>query len=271
MKIGIIGLGLIGASYAKRLAGFYDVYGYDKDPSVMQAMEKDTLKGNALENLSSLDIVILALNPTNAITFMEKYGDGLKEDVLLTDVCGVKKPVVAFIEKRLDNNQSYLSHHPMSGNPEGGFINSVPTLFEDANLVYVTTEKTTDRDLGRLNTVLSNLGFSSFSVMNSLEHDEHIAHTSQLTHLISSALVLSNDEPLPKEVMGNSYKDLTRIADIEPVMWSELFMENKDALISTLDDFQNALEHFKTLLEKEDGKSIKALLEKTRHHYRQNR
>jgi len=271
MKIGIIGLGLIGASYAKRLSKTYDIYGYDIDASVMKRMQKDSLKGNALEHLASLDIVVLALNPPIAKTFMEKHGDELKDTVLLTDVCGVKKPVVSFIESRLGEKQSYLSHHPMSGNPEGGFENSSPTLFENANLVYVTTEKTKESDLGRLNSVLEKLGFSSFSVMDATTHDTHIAHTSQLTHLISSVLVLSNDAPLPKEVMGNSYRDLTRIADIEPDMWSELFMENKQALIHTLDDFQTAIETFKTHLENNDKASIKTLLEKTRNRYRQNK
>ena len=270
MRIGIIGLGLIGASYAKRLAESFDVYGHDIDESVMQSMEEEGLKGNALDHLSSLDIVVLALNPSIAMAFMETHGHKLKDDVLLTDVCGVKKRVVSFIEHRLTENQTYLSHHPMSGNPEGGFENSKATLFENANLVYVRTKKTEDDDLNRLNLVLSKLGFSSFSVMDASAHDYYIAHTSQLTHLISSALVLSNDDILPKEVMGNSYRDLTRIADIEPVMWSELFMENKDALISTLDDFQNAIETFKTLLEKGDEKPVRTLLEKTRNRYKQN-
>ena len=158
----------------------------------------------------------------------------------------------------------------MSGSPIGGYENSKPTLFDGANLVYISTEKTRENDFERLHTVLSHLGFSSHRLMDKTTHDEYIAHTSQLTHLISSALVLSNNGSLPKEVMGNSYRDLSRIADIEPDMWSELFLANKDALTKTLDDFQDTLANFKTLLKSGDTEALKTKLEKTRLRFRQN-
>jgi prephenate dehydrogenase len=270
MTIGIIGLGLIGASYAKRLSKTFDVYGFDIDETVMKKMQ-ERLKGNALKHLNRLDIVVLALNPKQTTEFIRAHGHELRKNVLVTDVCGVKSSVVSFIEKTLCTTQSYLSHHPMSGHPEGGFINSTPTLFEGANLVYITTEKTAEDSLSRLHSVLVHLGFGSFSMMNASAHDIYIAHTSQLTHLISSALVLSNTDALPKEVMGNSYRDLTRIADIEPAMWSELFIDNKDALIDTLVAFEQTLAHYRALLKNSDLQSVKALLETTRKRYRQNR
>ncbi len=271
MTIGIIGLGLIGASYAKGLCGVHEVYGYDISSKPMDALkEANVIKGDALEHLSEMDSVILALNPIPAASFILQYGHLLKEGCLLTDVCGVKTQIINTVESNLKDTVSYLSHHPMSGNPEGGYENSRSSLFKGANLVYVKTVRTQDSDLNRLNAMLKPLGFKSFTVTNKTAHDHHIAHTSQLTHLISSALVLSSDPALPKELMGNSYKDLTRIADIEPIMWSELFMENKGALTATLDTFIETLNTYKTLLETHDQDAIQAFLSETRNRFKQS-
>ena len=270
MTVGIIGLGLIGASYAAGLkAAGHTVFGYDRQKEVMdQAFSDKLIEGDCLERMSECEIIILCLLPDANVEFVRTHAAMFSPGQIVSDVAGVKSSMMASIESALPEGVAYLSHHPMAGNPEGGYANHDAHLFEGANAILVEGILSNEASFSVLRNLLKALGMRKTVRMNASTHDAFIAHTSQLTHLISSALVLSAPADMTGEVSGNSYRDLTRIGDIEPDLWTPLFLDNKDALLDTLKIFQDTLDQYREALESGDDEGIHALLETTRRSWR---
>ncbi|MFW5894407.1 MAG: prephenate dehydrogenase [Bacillota bacterium] len=266
MTVGIIGLGLIGASYASGLkSSGHTVLGHDHDPEVMnRAFEAGIIDGDYFDDPSACDVVILALLPKANADFISKHGHLLKEGSLLSDVAGVKKPMMDAIEAVIPKGVRYLSHHPMAGNPEGGFQNHDKGLFKGANAIFVEGKDAGQEAVLTLESLVEDLGMRKSLTVSPMTHDRLIAHTSQLTHLITSALILSKNGSVPLEASGNSYRDLTRIGDIDADLWTPLFMENKEALLETIDHFKDAFLELEKALLHDDRKRIEALLRRTR-------
>ncbi|MBQ7624765.1 MAG: prephenate dehydrogenase [Clostridia bacterium] len=245
-KILIVGLGLLGGSYAKALKkqGFHVSAIARRRETVDYALSRGLIDEGAAEPDEKLireaDIAVFALYPHVFIEWVEKYGALFKKGAFLTDVTGVKGAVVYKIQELLPEGVEFIAAHPMAGKEVYGVENADDSIFHGANYIVVPTEKNTPEgielceDLGRV------LGFRDVSRLSPSKHDEMIAFLSQLTHCIAVALMCASDEPSLVRYTGDSFRDLTRIARINDLMWSELFMDNREALLREMDSFKNA-------------------------------
>ncbi|MBR5053970.1 MAG: prephenate dehydrogenase [Bacteroidales bacterium] len=242
-KILIVGLGLIGGSYAEGLtkAGFEVGAVTRSRESIDYALSKGIIASGTnevtREYVSRFDIVVFALYPHVFLSWLEKYQDCIKPGALLTDVTGVKRSVVYKVQEMLRDDLEFVGAHPMAGREVYGVKNADCSVFNGANYIVTPTEANTEsaivacEDLGRA------LGFGCISRLSPEEHDEMIGFLSQLTHCIAVALMNSKESRHLAEFTGDSFRDLTRIARINDGMWSELFLLNKDELLSQMDLF----------------------------------
>ncbi len=254
----IVGLGLMGGSYAKALTRLgYHVSAIDLDPdSVAYALGQGLIeKGAVLPNpeiLGEADAVIFALYPTAFREWIDMNQNLLKSGALLTDVTGVKSCIVRDIQAMLRPDLEFIAAHPMAGREVSGVRNADDRIFLNANYIVTPTEKNTPeavewcKALGRL------LGCRKISVLSPEEHDRMIGFVSQLTHCIAVALMTCSDNTHLVDYTGDSFRDLTRIAKINEGMWSELFLLNKDELIGQMDLFMKELTDIRTMLSEHD-------------------
>ncbi len=259
MKIFIVGLGLIGASYAQRLhQKNHQVYGYDKAESVRKkALMQGVIKDDTIELITSSDIVILALYPQANIDFVKTYKHLFTKDQIITDVSGVKTGMVEPIEAMLDGHGQYVSHHPMAGSEKPGFEARNPALFEHANMIIIETSSTSKKSIEGLKTLAHDLGFKKTIITTPQMHDALIAYTSQLPHTLAIALINANTHKESFNFAANSYKDLTRIASINAAMWSELFISNKTALSQEMAKMIHELQTIKHHIDQADADGLK--------------
>ena len=267
MNVFIVGLGLIGASYAEGLIKKgYKVYGYDHNPEVFQSaityglIEADS----SLERLRDVELIILALYPKDNVLFVKKYHTLFNETQFITDVSGTKVDVVGEIESILDEKIAYTSHHPMAGKETKGIESRDHRIFKGANFLIVKTKRTKEHDEKILKKLAFDLGFKHTISVSPKEHDELIAFTSQLTHILAVGLVNSDSFEHTKFATGDSYRDLTRIAKINETLWSELFLENKEALIERINAFQNQVDDLKSMIINDDKKGLQKSLKKAK-------
>ena len=267
MKIFIVGLGLIGASYAQglKIAG-HKIYASNRSVSVIKQAVKEGIieKDNDISYISEVDLIILALYPKHNIEFLTNHKHLLKEGQVITDVSGTKTWMTKEMEALIPKGVSYTSHHPMAGKETSGYGSKDYTIFKNANFIIVKGQKSHKRDLDILKNIANDLKFGKITITDAKTHDELIAFTSQLTHVIAVSLVQSDHLDETPHASGDSYRDLTRIANINEVMWTELFLENKEALITKISDFQNELSNLKNLIENEDKENIESYLKKSR-------
>ncbi len=263
----IVGLGLMGGSYARALKkeGFY-VEAIDKNiDAVEYALDKEIIDvGSTVvteEAVKRADIIVFALYPHVFLEWLDKYGDFIRKDTLITDVTGVKTVIVGKVQEKLGNKAEFIAAHPMAGREVGGVHNSDEAIFRGANYIVVPTEKNTEHaievccELGEL------LGFRRISVLSPEEHDSMIAFLSQLTHAIAVALMCTNGDPKLCDYTGDSFRDLTRIANINDVMWSELFLINKDALLQQTDAFIEQITNMRNMIASDDRDGIRKMMQ----------
>ncbi len=259
----IVGLGLMGGSYAKALkkAGF-KVNAIDKDRSGLEyALANDIIDSGSTENdpalIESADYIVLALYPTLVTPWVEAAQKYIRPGVFITDVTGIKSSVVYSVQDILREDLEFIAAHPMAGRELSGVRNSDPSIFLKANYIVVPTPGNTlkarewCRELGGL------LGFSRISELSPEEHDRAIAFVSQLTHCIAVSLMTCTDNEHLAEYTGDSFRDLTRIARINENMWTELFFLNKEALIREMDLFMGEFMKIRDMIESEDGEGLK--------------
>ena len=246
----IVGLGLIGGSYARALTGQgYRVTAIDKsESSIRYALHERIIAAGSTEvdatMVGEADIVVFALYPHVFVDWIREYQHLFKKGALITDVTGVKASVVYEVQELLREDVEYIAAHPMAGREVYGVENSDRRIFYGANYIVVPTEQNTApavelcRDLGEV------LGFARISVLSPEEHDEMIGFVSQLTHCIAVSLMTCSDNRHLVNYTGDSFRDLTRIARINDAMWSELFMLNREPLLRQMDTF---MEEFSAL------------------------
>ena len=263
----IVGLGLIGGSYARALRRLgYRVTAIDTDEAAVQyAVENGVIDAGSTEVqpdiVGEADAVIFALYPGVFKDWIAQHQHLLKSGAMLTDVTGVKSCIVYDIQAMLRPDVEFIAAHPMAGREVSGVRNSDDRIFRDANYIVVPTEKNTEqgilwcRELGQI------LGFAHICELTPEEHDEMIGFVSQLTHCIAIALMTCSENRHLAEYTGDSFRDLTRIARINDRMWSELFLRNKAPLLRQMDTFLREFEQLRTLLEQED---VEGLREKMR-------
>ena len=263
IRILIVGLGLMGGSYARSLIkkGF-DVRAITKDQeSIDYALEQKIITEGFdhvdEETVRQSDLIIFSLYPKIFKEWIRNYQHLFKSGAVITDVTGVKKSVVYEIQDMLREDVEFIAAHPMAGREVYGVENSTEKMFYGANYIVVPTEKNTPEavklceDLGIL------LGFERISRLTPEKHDEMIGFVSQLTHCIAVSLMTCSENEHLVDYTGDSFRDLTRIARINEDMWSELFLMNKEDLIGQMDIFIKEFMELKKLIEDDDVEKLK--------------
>ena len=260
----IIGLGVIGGGYATALTreGYTVKYITKNKEDIEYALARGMISEGTTEVnpvlVGAADLIICALYPTVFIEWVKENQHLFKSGAVLTDVTGVKGAVVERVQSFLRSDVEFIAAHPMAGRERSGVEYSDPDVFRGANYIVTPTERNTEgaielcKELGRL------LGFARISVLSPEEHDEMIAFLSQLTHIIAVTLMNANTKEGLEKYTGDSFRDLTRIAKINDLMWSELFLLNKEALLCELDSFKEELEEFREMLDKGDTEGMRA-------------
>ena len=266
MNILIVGLGLLGGSYAEALtkAGFKVNAITKEQSSVDFALKKGIIAYGTTkvdkELIGSAELVIFALYPYIFTEWINKYQQYLKPGAVITDVTGVKGCIVDKIQALLRPDVEFIAAHPMAGREVCGVENSSAEIFKGANYIVVPTEKNTAgavelcRDLGE------KLGFHQVAELSVEMHDEMIAFLSQLTHCIAVTLMCCNNTPDLEYYTGDSFRDLTRIARINDEMWSELFLDNRDALLNEMRSFKTTFDELMEKIESGDREGIRAMM-----------
>ncbi len=260
----IVGLGLIGGSYALALKkhGFTLLAMDISQESLDYALSHQIIdKGSKddIQLIKEADIIISALYPMAMIEWIKENQKHFKSNIYITDVSGVKQNVVDVIQSFLRDDLEFISAHPMAGKEVNGVQNSDETIFLKANYIVTPTAKNSQagiefaKELGRL------IGFARIVELSIKEHDKMIGFVSQLTHVIAVTLMNTSDNTHLKEYTGDSFRDLTRIAKINENLWSELFLLNKDFLIQEIEEFEAELDHFKQTLIDDDSEEMKRL------------
>lgn len=265
MKIGIVGLGLIGGSLARALteSGKHEVYGVDRNrSSLLAAKMVEAIKGEMTdENIGEMDMIFIALYPQATVEFVEANASKIKKDAIVADCGGVKRPICAPCEKLAEENGFiFIGAHPMAGTQFSGFNSSRGNLFKNATMIVTPKENTDIRILEKLRNALNDAGFGAINFTTPEEHDKVIAFTSQLPHIISNAYVKSHTAVKQKGFSAGSYRDLTRVSKLNEKMWSELFFENKDNLCAEIDFLVERLSEYSAALKADDREGLVALL-----------
>lgn len=263
MNILIVGLGLIGGSYALGLSkAGHTVYGVDQDiKAITYAKKNKMVMDAALDSakfIDKADVIVLALYPQDIISFLEDNKSLFRRGQYITDVCGVK---TSYLEEayRLSLPAEYIAHHPMAGMEKRGIYNANDEMFKKANFLICPLIKNTSDAVKAVETIGRDLQFGKISIMNNEKHDQMIAFTSQLTHAIAVSLVNSDYDEDTKNYIGDSYRDLTRIAMINEKLWSELFLENKQNLLKKIENFEFQLDRIKMALAQNDKETLEEL------------
>lgn len=265
MKVGILGLGLIGGSMARAYAvAGHTVYAADLDESTLSfAMLSGAVHGRLdEETIPACELLLLAIYPGGSAKWLEDNGRLVDSGALVLDLCGIKQEVCkrCFPVAR-KYGFTFVGGHPMAGSHFSGFKYSRADLYKGAPMVLVPPRFDDIDLLQRVKDAMAPCGFGMFSVTTAEEHDRMIAFTSQMPHVLSNAFIKSPTARQHKGFSAGSYKDLTRVAWLNAPMWSELFLENRDNLLFELNTYLDSLTAYRDALEARDGERLTALLE----------
>lgn len=265
MRVGILGLGLIGGSMARSyaLAG-HTVYACEKDEQMLSfAMLAGAVHETLTEKtVSECDLILLAIYPDGSAGWLEENAHLIRPDALVMDLCGIKREICRrCFPLAKTYGFTFVGGHPMAGSQFSGFKYSRANLFEGQPMVLVPPRFDDPELLQRCQNALAPCHFGSFSVTTAEDHDRMIAFTSQMPHILSNAFIKSPTATSHKGFSAGSYKDLTRVAWLNPQMWAELFMENKDFTLSELDIYIRSLQQYRDALEQNDLGTLIRLLE----------
>lgn len=265
----IIGLGLMGGSYAMALAkhGHTVLAADTNEESLQWAVQQGIITQAApakdenavVAMLQKADCIILALYPSAMLPWFEQYAKHIPSGTFVTDLAGVKSMLVPAAEQLLGESVMYASTHPMAGREASGVQNANCAIFEGANYIVIPTKKTQPAALQYAEELGKLLGFGNIMRLSAREHDEMIGYVSQLTHAIAVCLMNANDDPRLPDVTGDSFRDLTRIADINAELWSELFLQNKEALGVEIETFTTQLIQLNTALQANDKQTLEQM------------
>ena len=269
MQIGIVGLGLIGGSMAKAFKQYIEaeIWAEDANPAVMTEAQKMGVIDGVLDGqkLKECQLVLLALYPEAALAYLHRHADDFNPQGIVMDLCGIKQKICteAFALAR-EHGFHYLGGHPMAGTHKIGFKYSRANMFKEAAMILVPQENEKKELIEKAQELLAPLGFGRFTLTTPLEHDQMIAFTSQLAHVVSNAYIKSPTAAKHKGFSAGSYKDLTRVAWLNELMWAELFLDNKTALLNEIVWLEGALEKYRQALLAEDREALENLLREGR-------
>lgn len=265
MTVGIVGLGLIGGSFAKAYhAAGERVLAQDIDLDVLSFAVISGAVDEELtdETMAECDLVLLAVCPAAAVEWLRKNAPKIASHTIVIDCCGTKRTVcAACFPIAAQYGITYLGGHPMAGTQFSGFKYAKADLYHGAPMVLVPPRFDDIELLGRVKDLLTPAGFGSYSVTTAEQHDEMIAFTSQLAHVASNAYIKSPTAKKHKGFSAGSYKDMTRVAWLAPRMWAELFLENRDLLLKEIDCYIEHLSQYKAAMEQNDEEELIRLLD----------
>lgn len=265
MKVGILGLGLIGGSLARayKKAG-HTVYAHNRGESILSfamlagAVDAPLTK----DNIDQCDLILLSIYADASAAWLEDNAKYINSSTLVIDCCGIKKDICDRCFPLADKyGFTFVGGHPMAGSHHSGFKYSRSNLFQGAPMVLVPPRFDDPILLERVKVALEPCGFKVYSVTTAQEHDRMIGFTSQMPHIISNAFIKSPTALQHKGFSAGSYKDLTRVAWLNPEMWSELFLSNKENLLDELDFLINSLHQYRDAIAQEDEDQLIKLLD----------
>ncbi|MDY6417138.1 MAG: prephenate dehydrogenase [Bacteroidales bacterium] len=265
-KVLIVGLGMIGGSYAEKLSALgFEVGAIVRRREVLDyALERGLIAHGRIEvtreYVSQFDLVISALYPKAFVEWVRKYQDFFKSGAVITDVTGVKRAVVPAVQSILREDVEFVPSHPMAGRERSGVEFADSKVFAGANFIITPTERNTPEGIELVRSLACILGFRHIAVLTPEAHDEMIGFLSQLTHCIAVALMDCKESEHLVEYTGDSFRDLTRIARINENMWTELFLENRDELLKQMDLFLEKFTQLRDALAKGDEDTMKEMM-----------
>ena len=265
-KILIVGLGLIGGSYAEALtnAGFQVGAIDTSSESIEYALGKGIITEGSVslekEFISRYSLIVFCLYPNTFVEWIKAHQDLIAPGTLITDVSGVKVPVVYEIQRMLRPDLEFIGAHPMAGRERSGVANSDSSVFKGANYLVTPTAANTPEAIERCKELGRRMGFGMISELSPEEHDEMIGFLSQLTHCVAVSLMTCRETSEMAKYSGDSFRDLTRIAAINETMWSELFLLNRDVLVHQIDLFTGSMETLKKAIVEGDTETLKAVM-----------
>ena len=272
MKIIIVGLGLIGGSFARSIKKFTDhhVIGIDSDDASLDmalAMEAidEVIPVERMDLLKKGDIILVALPPHEIVNFILNNVENFRPGAIVTDVCGVKEYILNAVAKPLhDACVNFVGSHPMAGTEFSGFAFSNSNMFHGASYLLTASEYTDSQSIDTLRDLAVNIGFQNVIVTDPETHDKAIAYTSQFAHIVYNSYIRSTTLAKEKGFSANSFLDMTRVALLDPNTWSELFILNKKNLISEIDQLTEHIGELRNAISAENRDDIKKLLRKGR-------
>ena len=269
MKVGIVGLGLIGGSMAKSVKArtAHTVYGADLDQETMALARMSGAIDGALteETLPQCDLILVAICPGAAVRWVKDHAEQIAKSAILVDLCGVKRVVVEALAPIAEaHGFAYIGGHPMAGRERGGFTASSEDLYAGASMILTPDKRTDMQLLETLKAFFLDIGFAGLTFSDPEEHDRIIAFTSQLAHITSSAYVKSPEAQRRRGFSAGSFQDMTRVARLDEDMWTELFLDDADYLVKELDILIENLTAYSAALKSGDGSRVRALLKEGR-------
>jgi prephenate dehydrogenase len=259
MKIGIVGMGLIGGSLCRAVKQYtqHRVYGMTRNPATVQFALSAGAIDEELTNLGDMDLTIVALPPEATADFLTKHVGDFQKGAIVTDVCGVKQYIIDTADQLyFDAGVHFIGGHPMAGKETAGFANSDADLYKGASFIVTPTALTSQTALETVKDLMLSIGFSRIATATPAEHDANIAYTSQLAHVVSSAYIKS--PTLAKELgfSAGSFQDMTRVAKLDPDMWTSLFRLNREPLLFEINTLISNLTKFRDRLAADDVDAI---------------
>lgn len=271
--VSFIGLGLMGGALAMgiRKQGPDKICAFDINEEVLEdALRKEVIDWGVSEPegirqiLEVSDLVVICLYPQLALDFILEYMEDFKENAVITDITGVKKLLVDSLQGVLREDLDLILGHPMAGSEKEGFGNADDSIFKNRNYILVPQPQNQPENLAFIKEIIRNLGFVNIVETTAEIHDQKIAFTSQLCHVIASALVDSEEDLHITDYEGGSFGDLTRIAMINAGMWTELFICNKEALVDQIEKFEKSMDTMKKMIQAEDSQGLTEILSNVR-------
>ena len=270
MKILIVGLGVIGGGYAMALkeAGYTEIYGVDKNPITLEKAKKLGIIKEGFtdedEIVSKVDLIVLAIYPDLVKSFIIRNKEKFKANTLITDVTGIKELFIPDIMEILPEDIDFVFAHPMAGREKQGIDYATNEVFKGANFLIIENKRNKDENLKLIEKLAYEMGFKHIKRTSPKFHDEMIAFTSQLPHVLAVALTNSDIEGRNTgEFIGDSYRDLTRIANMNENLWSLLFLGNKENLLKVMNSFEKEFDKIKRSIEEDDEEKLKELFIKS--------
>ena len=261
MKITVVGLGVIGGSFVKALKGKgYEVYGVDKDVDTLNRAKEDgcIIEGfvDGEEIIPETDLTIICLYPSLVLDFIKNAH--FKSGSVVSDAVGIKSYFIEQALEMIPDDVEYISVHPMAVREKKGYAYASADVFKNANFIIIQHETNDEQKIKKMQLLAGKLGFRSVKIMSPYEHDEIISYTSQLPHVMAVALMNSDTQKYDTgKYIGDSFRDLTRIANINEDLWTELFLNNKRYLLSSIRRFEKQLDIMKKAIYDDDDETLK--------------